>query len=136
MLIYDPASTFFSSMIARRYLYRCVVDGRGELCGERIPVGTEEDILAWVKARYKVLGEICVVNKDDIGVCQGCNIIYELCVPSLWPDAATWRPPHVDKRYLVEVEGVEKVFVLRPFPAGHVEWSVKGMLEWNGRAIP
>ena len=46
-------------------------------------------------------------------------------------NSETWNPPHVTKWYLVEVGEMEKVFVLRPFPDGLLEWSVKGALGWT-----
>ena len=130
MLIYDPVSNFFSNKIAARQRYRCIVDGSGELRGERLPIGTEEEILAWIKARYKILAEIWVFDKDDIGIGQ-TYIQWKLSFSPLWMNSETWKPPHVTKRYLVEVGEMEKVFVLRPFPDGLLGWSVKGALGWT-----
>ena len=127
MLIYDPVSNFFSNKIAARQRYRCIVDGSGELRGEWLPIGTEEEILAWIKARYKILAEIWVFDKDDIGIGQ-TYIQWKLSFSPLWMNSETWNPPHVTKWYLVEVGGMEKVFILRPFPDGLLEWPVKGEL--------
>ena len=44
----------------------------------------------------------------------------------------TWNPPHVTKWYLVEVGEMEKVFVLRPFPDGFLEWHPRRALTYSG----
>ena len=134
MFIYDPVSNFFSGLIARRQRYRCIVDGCGTFRGETLPVGTEEEILAWIKARYKVLGELWGDNKGDVDLGPRRHIVYELTDPPFWYNTETWHPPHVTRRYLVEVAEAEKVFVMRPFPDGLLEWPVTGTLEWNGVA--
>ena len=131
LTIHDPGSGFVASLLARDHRYRCIVDGRDEFRGERLPVGTEEDIVAWIKARYKILGELWCFNRED--TCPSHNVIYESRISPLWFAAGTWNPPHVTKRYLVEVEGMEKMFVLQPNPDGFLEWSVKGALGWNGQ---
>ena len=128
MLIYDPVSNFFSNMIAKRHRYRCIVDGCDEFRGERLPVGTEEEILAWIKARYKILGELWNVRGYEPYNIIFCHV-YGNGIPPLWCDSETWHPPHETKRYLVAAAEMEKMFVLRPFPDGLLEWSVKGMLE-------
>ena len=130
MLIYDPVSDFFSHMIAKRHRYRCIVDGCDEFRGELLPVGTEEEILAWIKARYKILGELWEVHGNGGYNIMFCRVLGDGFSP-LWFNSETWHPPHETKRYLVEAEEMEKVFVLRPFPDGLLEWSVKGMLESN-----
>ena len=131
LTIHDPVSGFFSSLLARDHRYRCIVDGSDEFRGERHPVGTEEEILAWIKARYKIFGELWFFNKED--TCQSHNIIYERDISPLWFAAGTWHPPHVTKRYLVGVAEAEKVFVLKPTPDVFLEWAVKGALGWNGQ---
>ena len=132
MIIYDPVSSFFSGLIARQHQYKCIVDGCDEFRGERLPVGTEEEILAWIQARYKILGELWASGKDDIDV-KPSYIFWTCGFSPLWFNSGTWHPPHDTKRYLVEVgDDAEKVFVLRPFPDGLLEWSATGMLEWNG----
>ncbi len=134
MLIYDPVSNFLSGLIARQHRYKCVVDGRDEFRGERLPVGTEEEILAWIKARYKICGELWLAPTNYIGdtnyIPRRHGWIFHSFSPH-WFLSSTWDPPHVIKRYLVEVAEAEKVFVLRPFPYGLLEWRVKGALEWN-----
>ena len=131
LTIHDPVSRFFSSLLARDHRYRCIVDGSDEFRGERLPVGTEEEILAWIKARYKILGELWFFNKEV--ACPSHNIIYERDISPLWFAAGTWHPPHVTKRYLVGVGEAEKVFVLQPAPDVFLEWAVKGALGWNGQ---
>lgn len=116
MYIYDQVSNFISGLVARRQLYRCVVDGRGEFMGETLPVGTQERILAWIKARYKVLGEIFVVGSEDLGP----RFIFSLRSPMFSDE--TFFPCQQTVRYLVEVEGVERMFVLRPVPDALLEW--------------
>ena len=117
MIIYDPVSNFFSNMIAKRHRYRCIVDGCDEFRGERLPVGTEEEILAWIKARYKVLGQLFAVDVD----CPHYQVWFELG-PFPGFDAKIWNPTPTTKRYLVEVEGVEWMFVLRSVPDGLLGW--------------
>ena len=129
-LIYDPVSNFFSNMIAKRHRYRCIVDGCDEFRCERLPVGTEEEIIAWITVRYKILGELCLVSKEN--ACPRHNLIFESGISPLWFDAGTLHPPHVAKRYLVEVEGMEKVFVLQPTPNGLLAWHPGRALGWNG----
>ena len=128
MLIYDPVSNFFSNMIAKRHRYRCIVDGCDEFRGERLPAGTEEEILAWIKARYKILGKLWEIDRVGGYGIMFCRVLGGGFSP-LWFNSETWHPPHETKRYLVEAEEIEKVFILRPFPDGLLEWSVKGMLE-------
>ncbi|MBO7654731.1 MAG: hypothetical protein J6U40_07390 [Kiritimatiellae bacterium] len=112
--------------------YRCVVDGNGEFRGEPLPTGTEDEILTWIKARYKVLGELYAVNGDWRYGCIG--IINLMIDPSLWGDFRPEKPTPVTKRYLVEVEGVEKMFVLHPIPAGLFDWDPRRSLPWSGAA--
>ena len=131
MLIYDPVSNFFSSLIAKRHRYRCVVDGGDEFRGERLPVGTEEEILAWIHARYKILGELEEVHWDGGYNMIFCRLMGDGFSP-LWFNSGTWHPPHETKRYLVEVAEMEKVFILRPFPDGLLEWQPGRVLTWNG----
>ena len=117
-------------MIAKRHRYRCIVDGCGEFRGERLPIGTEEEILEWIQVRYKILGELFVVHRDS-GYNIKFNCVFEDDFSPFWFNSETWYPSHEIKRYLVEAAEMEKVFVLRPFPDGLLEWSVKGILESN-----
>ena len=111
MLIYDPVSNFLSGLIARQHRYKCVVDGRDEFRGERLPVGTEEEILAWINARYKICGKIWLFDMNYIPGRRGW--IFHSFSPH-WSPSSIWDPPHVIK-----------------FPYGLLDWRVKGALEWN-----
>ena len=100
-------------------IYQCTVDGHAEFRGEVLPAGTEESILAWIKARYKVIGEVHVGNADPW---RRNIIIYTRIF-----DPSYCYYETVAKRYLVEVEGgVEKIFKLEPFPAGLLPWYKDG----------
>ena len=99
-------------------IYQCTVDGHAEFHGEVLPAGTEESILAWIKARYKVIGEVHVGNADPW---RRNIIIYTRIF-----DPSYCYYETVAKRYLVEVEGVEKIFKLEPFPAGLLPWYKDG----------
>ena len=129
LTIHDPVSGFFSSLVAMGHRYRCIVDGRDEFRGERLPVGTEEEIVAWIRSRYKILGELWLFNKEDIRPSH--NIVYERDISPLWFETGTWHPPHVTKRYLVEVGEAEKVFVLQPTPNGLLAWHPGRALTWE-----
>ena len=50
------------------------------------------------------------------------HIIYTLIV-----DPSYWHYKPEPKRYLVEVEGVEKLFKLVPFPSGSLPWDKDGL---------
>ena len=89
--------------------------------GETLPVGTQEGILAWIKARYKVLGEIFVVGSENLGP----RFIFSLRSP-LFSDE-TFFPCQQTVRYLVEVEGVERMFVLRPVPDALLVINARGV---------
>ena len=117
MYIYNEVANFITGQIAKGQLYRCLVDGREEFRGEILPVGTEDDVLVWIKARYKVLGQLFAVDMDS----PRGHVIFELG-PSLGWDVDTWVRAPAARRYLVEVEGDEKMFVLRPIPEGLLGW--------------
>ena len=105
------SSTFAGARLAaEQQKYRCIVDGSDEFCGEKLPTGTETEVLEWIKVRYKVLGEVWVIDNDAPRV----NFILTMLHPSLWPHDDTPR----EKRYLVEAAGAEKVFILHPIPDG------------------
>ena len=97
-------------MAAEQQQYRCIVDGSDEFRGEKLPTGTETEVLEWINARYKVLGEVLVIDTEP----RRFNIIYTMLHPSLWAHDDTPR----DERYLVEAAGAEKVFILHPIPVG------------------
>ena len=61
MIIWNPPDRLASlvKMLAScRQRYRCLVDGQNEYLGESLPYGTQAEVLAWIEARYKVLGEL------------------------------------------------------------------------------
>ena len=107
MLIWDwnPTDAVMWSLLARNQVYRCIVDGGKEFQGEILPIGTEENVLAWIKARYKVAGELLLI---DMGIPR-YNIVFSACACS---KSLSFSP--IVKRYLVEVDNKEKVFVLTP----------------------
>ena len=118
MIVWNPVDSFVSKLASCRQRYRCLVDGQDEYRGESLPSGTQAEVLAWIKARYKVLGQLFAVDMDY----PRRNTIFELG-PSLGFDVETWVPVPVAKRYLVEVEGMEWMFVLRPVPDGLLDWK-------------
>ena len=87
MIIYDPCESLVRQLIEMRkaQLYRCVVDGEDTFRGERLPIGTRDQILAWLNDRYRVVDELRLGSPDRI-------IVYSYL---------TWirRPPPL--RYLV-----------------------------------
>ena len=120
MLICSPEVAYFiSDMIDSRQIYRCLVDGRDEFRGEPLPVGTKTQVLSWIKVRYKVVGDLFVVTH---GYPQGrSHCIYYSFDPYL-QQIEPWLPRSSVIRYLVEADGVERMFVLKPFPDGLLEW--------------
>ena len=116
MYIYDPVANFIQGLVLSRQTYRCLVDGMGEFRGEALPIGTKAQVLSWIKARYKVIGELIFIDMKF----QEHNIIF--CYCPLSPHSEAWQPRAPIIRYLVDVDGVEKVFILRPFPAAYLEW--------------
>ena len=109
MLIWNwnPADVAMWILFARNQVYRCSVDDGKEFHGEILPIGTEENVLAWIKARYKVVGELLLIDMDI----PRYNIIFFACA-----DPESSLPSPIVKRYLVEVDGKEKIFVLTPLP--------------------
>ena len=93
MIVWNPVDSFVSKLASSRQRYRCRVDGQDEYRGEPLPSGTQAEVLAWIKARYRVLGEQYVVNLDRF------NSSFIMLCP--WPEMAE----HVTTttRYLVEV---------------------------------
>ena len=109
MIIYDPYEILMKQLIEIRnaQLYRCVVDGEDTFRGERLPIGTRDQILTWLKERYQVVDELRLGSPD--------RLILFSCL--------TWgrRPPPL--RYLVVVQGAEKLFTLYPVPDGWLTWN-------------
>ena len=122
MIVWNPVDSFVSKLASSRQRYRCRVDGQEELRGESLPVGKKEDVLAWINARYKVLGELYVVTHDF----YNSSLRWYLISPEMWEIVPT------TKRYLVEVEGVEKMFVLEPILEDLLGWNPERALAWNG----
>lgn len=109
MLMWDwnPTDAVMWGLLARNQVYRCSVDGGKEFQGEILPIGTEENVLAWIKARYKVVGELLLIDMDI----PRYNIVFSACAD---PKSPSFSP--IVKRFLVEVEDKEKTFVLTPLP--------------------
>ena len=114
MIIYDPYEILMKQLIEMRnaQLYRCVVDGEDTFRGERLPIGTRDQILAWLNDRYRVVDELRLGSPDRI-------IVYSYL---------TWVRRAPPLRYLVVVQGAEKLFTLYPVP--------DGLLTWNHRPGP
>lgn len=115
--------------VAQFQRYRCVVDGKDQFNGETLPTGTEEEILAWITARYKVLGEVFVINRGCYGY---SGIIHLMIDPSLWGEFGIQTSKPDIKRYLVEVDGVEKMFVFCPLPSELAILNPSRTLSWSG----
>ena len=69
MLIWswNPTDVAMRSLFARNQVYRCSVDGCQEFCGEILPIGTEENVLVWIKALSPAIREdavfaLCIDN--------------------------------------------------------------------------
>ena len=120
MLIWDwnRIDAVMWSLLARNQMYQCSVDEGKEFHGEILPIGTEENVLAWIKARYKVVGELLLIDMDI----PRYNIVF-----SAYADPESSLPSPIVKRYLVEVDGKEKVFVLTPLP----DQKPYGLLTWQ-----
>ena len=114
MIVWDPVERLVWRLASLRQRYRCLVDGQDELSGESLPVGTEAEILAWVEAHYKVLGELYAVGHGDD------SPIYHWVGLLVSPEMM--KPEPTTKRYLVEVEGVERMFVLKPVHEDLLGW--------------
>ena len=125
MLIWNPVANYIASMVAKRQRFRCLVDGQGEYGGVPLPIGTEDEILAWLARRYKVLGQLFVIDRKC--AFNGECLIWEYV--GIYSES--WTPAPETKRYLVEVGGVEKMFVLRPVPDGLLAWHPGHALTWN-----
>ncbi len=121
MIVWNPVDTLVSTLASCRQRYCCRVDGKDEYLGESLPTGTQAEILAWIKSRYKVLGELYVVNLDRFN----SSFIMLFTSPEVWEYVPTPR------RYLVEVEGVEKMFVLEPLHEDLLGWHPERALAWN-----
>ena len=114
MIIWDPVERLVCRMASLRQRYRCLVDGQDELSGGALPVGTEAEILAWIEPRYKVLGELYAVGNG------GGSPAYHWVGLLIHPEMM--KPEPTTKRYLVEAEGVERMFVLKPVHEDLLGW--------------
>ena len=125
MIIWNPPDRLASlvEMLAScRQRYRCLVDGQDEYLGEPLPSGTQAEVLAWIEARYKVLGELYVISHDV----YNNSLRWYLMSPGMSEIVPT------TKRYLVQVDGVEKMFVLEPIQEDLLGWHPEHALAWNG----
>ena len=125
MIIWNPPDRLASlvEMLAScRQRYRCLVDGQDEYLGEPLPSGTQAEVLAWIEARYKVLGELYVISHDV----YNNSLRWYLMSPEMSEIVPT------TKRYLVQVDGVEKMFVLEPIQEDLLGWHPEHALAWNG----
>lgn len=124
MYIYNPVADFISDMVASRQKYRCLVDGRDEFGGERLPVGTKEEVLSWIKDRFKLVDEFWFedgVEFSEVEVQPISQLIYFCCNP-LALESKSWLPESFVLRYRVDVGGAEKIFVLNPMPEKLLEY--------------
>ena len=84
------------------------------------PFNSTGEVLAWIEARYKLLGELYVFIHDRFI----SPFIMLLISSEMWEIVPT------TKRYLVEVEGVEKMFVLEPIHEDLLGWHPERALAW------
>lgn len=124
MYIHDPDGYRLADILEKSCRYRCTIDGRAEFDGVILPVGTEQEIIDWFNARYEVVGELFVFNRDHC--CSPSFVSLRISHPL---DGFVRYPSHETKRYLIKVGDAERVLVLHPFPDGFLEWRVKGVLE-------
>jgi hypothetical protein len=119
MYIHNPVADFISEMVASRQKYRCLVDGCDEFQGEKLPVGTKEEVLSWIKDRFKLVDEFGIVDGVEFSEVEAQPIsqyiIYFCCNP-LALESKLWLPDSSDLRYRVDVGGAEKIFILEPIP--------------------
>ena len=120
-IVWDPVDRLVSRLASCRQRYRCRVDGQDECLGESLPTGTQAEVLAWIEARYKVLGELYLVDHD----LPSPSYTWLLVSPELWAIAPA------AKRYLAEVDGVEKMFVLEPIHEDLLGWHPERALAWG-----
>lgn len=113
MYIYNPVADFISRLVASRQKYRCQVDGSDEFGGERLPVGMKEEVLSWIKSHFKLVDEILIIQSQTMR-----QHIINFCYNPFALDVDSWLPVPSVVRYLVDIDGVEKMFVLKPIPDG------------------
>ena len=125
MYIHNPVANFISEMVASCQKYRCQVDGRDEFQGEKLPVGTKEEVLSWIKDRFKLVDEFGFVDGVEFSEAEpqpiSQYIIYFCCNP-LALQSKSWLPEPFVLRYRVDVGGAEKIFILDPMPEKLLEY--------------
>ena len=123
MYIHNPVADFISELVVSRQKYRCQVDGRDECQGEKLPVGTKEEVLSWIKDRFKLVDEFWEGAEFSEAEAQPISqyIIYFCCNP-LALQSKSWLPEPSVLRYRVDVGGAEKIFVLEPIPKKLLEY--------------
>ena len=112
-------------MVASRQKYRCQVDGCDEFQGEKLPIGTKEEVLSWIKDRFKLVDEFWFVDGVEFSEVEAQPIsqyiIYFCCNP-LALQSKSWLPEPFVLRYRVDVGGAEKIFILEPIPKKLLEY--------------
>ena len=126
MILWDPVERLVCRLASLGQRYRCLVDGKDELLGEPLPVGTEAGILAWIEPRYKVLGELYSVGHG--GGSPAYHWVGLLVSPEMM------KPEPTTKRYIVEVEGIERIFVLEPIHEDLLGWHPERAITWNAKS--
>ena len=124
MYIHNPVADFISELVANRQKYRCQVDGSDEFQGEKLPVGMKEEVLSWIKDRFKLVDEFGFVDGVEFSEVEAqpiSRIIYFCCNP-LALESKSWLPEPSVLRYRVDVGGAEKIFVLNPIPEKLLEY--------------
>ena len=124
MILWDPVENLISRLEYLRQQYRCLVDGEEVFLGEALPTGLEGDILLWIEARYKLLGLLFFIGYASKELIHENNLLID---PEMWGIVPS------TKRYLVEVKGTEKMFVLHPIDAGSPCWILNRALVWDGK---
>ena len=143
MYIYNPVADFISEMVASRQKYRCLVDERDEFQGEKLPVGTKEEVLSWIKDRYKLVDEFWSGVEFSEAEAQPISRLIYFCCDLLALESKSWLPEPFVLRYRVDVGGAEKLFILEPIPKKLLEYhppkqlimGIKGSLldpTWQG----
>ena len=124
MYIYNPVADFISELVASRQKYRCQVDGSDEFQGEKLPIGTKEEVLSWIKDRFKLVDEFGFVDGVEFSEAEAqpiSQLIYFCCNPLALQSKSLPPKPSV-LRYRVDVGGAEKIFILNPIPERFLEY--------------
>ena len=122
MYIHNPVADFISELVASRQKYRCQVDGRDEFQGEKLPVGTNEEVLSWIKDRFKLVDEFWEGAEFSEAEVQPISRLIFFCCNPLALQSKSWLPEPSVLRYRVDVGGAEKIFVLNPIPEKLLEY--------------